>query len=152
MFARDLMVAAIAIGLGMYLLLSAVMNHRRTFEMRTPNYWSEVYGRTCARWLIGGIGFILLMLGGYILCEPMIDRVSELSKLENDDPHAFAIDARLQRSKARGLSERCKPPCSNLRSENRKARTISSGKVSSPTGQSSAMSRPEPPTPTMPSC
>ncbi|MEM7455629.1 MAG: hypothetical protein AAF456_14850 [Planctomycetota bacterium] len=84
MFARDLLVAAVAIGLGTVLLFSALTNHSRTFEMRTPHYLAETLGRTKARWIIGTIGFVVLMLGAYILCGPWITRSSAQLRSRTD--------------------------------------------------------------------
>ena len=85
MFARDLLVATVAIGLGAVLLFSALTNHSRTFEMRTPSYLTESLGRTRARWIVGTTGFVVLMLGAYILCSPWFTKSS--AQLRNRTDH-----------------------------------------------------------------
>ena len=67
MFERDLLVSFIAFALGLLMVSSALMNYERAFEMRTPQYLSEMIGRTGARLVMGLIGLLIVVIGA-IFC------------------------------------------------------------------------------------
>ena len=70
MYERDLLVAFIAFALGFLMISSALMNYERAFEMRTPQYLTEIIGRTGARLVMGVVGLMIVVMGIYILCAP----------------------------------------------------------------------------------
>ena len=88
MFERDLLVAGIAFVLGIVLLWSAVINHERAFQIRTPQYLSEMFGRTTARLIIGLVGVFVIFLGMCIL----LDRPESNSQIIG--PKKLATDLR----------------------------------------------------------
>ena len=84
MFERDLLVAAIAIGLGLALFVSAASNVKWFFEIRTPRYLSDQMGRNRARLILGGIGAVVIFLGVYILFGPKGETTFNAISVETD--------------------------------------------------------------------
>ena len=76
MYERDLLVAAIAIGLGLVMFVSSAVDAKWLFEIRTPRYLSEQLGRGKARLILSGIGAVVILLGIYILFGPKPDAAS----------------------------------------------------------------------------
>ena len=74
MFERDLLVSFIAFALGFLMISSALTNYERAFEMRTPQYLTDIIGRTGARLVMGTIGLLIVIMGIYILWAPLFSR------------------------------------------------------------------------------
>lgn len=92
MLERDLLVAFIALGLGFCMVSAAVMNHERAFQIRTPNYLSQTYGRHMARLIIGCIGTLVALLGVYILAKPLLATAdSSSSQVELIDQNTIKL-------------------------------------------------------------
>ena len=99
MFERDLLVSFIAFTLGLLMVSSALMNYERAFEMRTPQYLTEMIGRTGARLVMGLIGLLIVVMGAYILCAPYFFK-NESSRTLDDNlileetPNAILAEGR----------------------------------------------------------
>ncbi len=84
MFERDLLVATIAIGLGLVMFVSAASDAKWLFEIRTPKYLSDQFGRNRARLILSGIGAVVILLGVYILFGPKNESSSKVLPLESE--------------------------------------------------------------------
>jgi hypothetical protein len=67
MWERDLFVAMVALGLGLFLVFASVSNNDRYFEMRTPAAMVRWLGRHRTRCLVGVVGLGLIGIGGMVV-------------------------------------------------------------------------------------
>ena len=73
MFERDLLVAVIAFGLGIILLMSAISNSETVFQSPKGEFLTRKLGRRHARIVVGAVGTFVLFMG-YILVAPYLFR------------------------------------------------------------------------------
>ena len=75
---RDLLVAIVAIGLGLNIVYTAIYNSERCFQSSTVQMLERNFGRENARIILVGLGLLCVFLGFYLVAQTTIRRtVSE---------------------------------------------------------------------------
>lgn len=80
MFERDLLVSFIALGLGLLMFFSAMLNYEKAFQLNTPLYLTQTLGRTGARLVMAFVGLFVVTLGVWILATPILTESQFLRK------------------------------------------------------------------------
>ena len=70
---RDLLVAAVAMVLGVMMVHSAIVNQGWCFQMAFARKISKYGGNEYARYAIGSVGTFVIFLGMYTLCAPYLN-------------------------------------------------------------------------------
>lgn len=63
----DTFVGAVAVGLSIFVLGSAIFNWQPVYKIRTPRWIESRWGRSRARLVLGIVGTILFFIGCYLL-------------------------------------------------------------------------------------
>ncbi len=66
MYERDLFIGLVANVLGGLLIVAALRNDPRCFEMRTPMMIAQLWGRTAARLILSLVGIMMVAVGCYL--------------------------------------------------------------------------------------
>jgi len=72
MYERDLVVAAVAVGLGCAMIRGMWINSEWCFRLNSAATLEQSFGRTGARWIIGAIGVALIWVGGQLVVAPYL--------------------------------------------------------------------------------
>ena len=69
---RDILVATVALVLGVMMVHSALLNQGWCFQMAFARKISKHRGQESARFAIGSVGTFVIFLGMYTLCAPYV--------------------------------------------------------------------------------
>ena len=81
---RDLLVAVIAIGLGLSICHSVFTNNSRCFELGTVKTLDRAMGRTNTRMVLYGLGGLCFLMGIYLIAQVTVDRKYKSAGPTND--------------------------------------------------------------------
>jgi hypothetical protein len=70
---HDSFVGIIAIAFGCYLTLGALLDAPWLMSLKHPRLLSESMGKPAARWTLGSIGLVVILMGGLIAAGWRID-------------------------------------------------------------------------------
>ena len=63
----DLLVGAVALGISIFALGSAIFNWNTAYELRTPRWMEARWGRGRTRIVLGVVGTVLFFIGLYLI-------------------------------------------------------------------------------------
>ena len=63
----DLVVGAVALGISVFALGSAIFNWDTAYELRTPRWMESRWGRGRTRIILGVVGMVLFIIGCYLI-------------------------------------------------------------------------------------
>lgn len=69
---RDLVVAVVAIGLGVNIIYTVICNRERCFQLSTVQMMEKNFGRGSATWILIGLGSLCVVLGIYLVANSTI--------------------------------------------------------------------------------
>jgi hypothetical protein len=96
MIERDLLVAAIAIGLGSMMLHTAIANEGWCFQMAFARMVAKRRGNESARYVIGSVGTFVILLGLYTFCSPFLNSQDfREAKTNGSGENGFQADSKV---------------------------------------------------------
>ena len=66
---RDLLVAVVAIGLGINIVYAVLTNNRRCYELTSVKTLEKTVGKLPAQLILCGVGGICLLMGGFLISQ-----------------------------------------------------------------------------------
>lgn len=67
--ARDLLVAVIAVGLGVSIIYASLTGNQRCFELGTVRSLERLFGKSAAPWILVAIGAGCLIIGAWLVVQ-----------------------------------------------------------------------------------